>query len=507
MCMKSGRMSSYARDMIELRADAELKDIIVVAVPKLVGEGFFMCTIDIEYEWKHPRQVVRGVQDDDLGPNGMNSKLAEKEANDMVSSSHATSSKAFGSPTTTLLAEMINDLERQTPDETLVLVDDDGKSLKKVKIKRSRAAWILLWASSAGAAAFTSFLGTSELSVVIFSSSQRGHIFKTCPMEKQNEGTEIIGNRSETTKVINEGFMAIKPSVSLKYPEPIHLETKCMIKGTDQGHWDDICFAVNKLDDQMKFLFTYGIGEVVVKNGDEGYLIPGVYYAPEVTLNVLSIEQLERQGVDIIYEDNTCRLAYMFKNPKDHKFNEDKLRIMHNEYLEKYFESLDNSAEQNKTVGLVSMQDDMIEIKGALYSTKVTTFNEYVVFLNLIKQDEIISQQWDTFRGKFDKKLVEGLGGYLSVYFGNEFGTIGEILGLSKQDGEEVKKCYIKYLDVFTSYYKTARVPNQEHRSNLDIPTKIVEEGKDILALASPKILQRSKHPTWRQQTEKEKRR
>ncbi|GJY73180.1 hypothetical protein Tco_0477611 [Tanacetum coccineum] len=124
----------YARDMIELRADAELKDIIVVAVPKLVGEGFFMCTIDIEYEWKHPRQVVRGVQDDDLGPNGMNSKLAEKEANDMVSSSHATSSKAFGSPTTTLLAEMINDLERQTPDETLVLVDDDGKSLKKVKI-------------------------------------------------------------------------------------------------------------------------------------------------------------------------------------------------------------------------------------------------------------------------------------------------------------------------------------------------------------------------------------
>nr|GEY48918.1 ARID DNA-binding domain-containing protein [Tanacetum cinerariifolium] len=73
-------------------------------------------------------------------------------------------------------------------------------------------------------------------------------------------------------------------------------------------------------------------------------------------------------------------------------------------------------------------------------------------------------------------KLIKGLGGYLSIYFGREFGTIGEILGLSKQGGEEVKKCYIQYLDVFTSYYKTARVPNQEHT---------VEEGKKYTCPAS----------------------
>ncbi|GKA77045.1 ARID DNA-binding domain-containing protein [Tanacetum coccineum] len=363
-----------------------------------------------------------------------------------------------------------------------------------------------------------------------FKCRQMGHVVKNCPMKTQSEGTEMFGNRSKSAQVISEGFMATKPSVSLKYPELIHFETKCMIKGIDQGHWDDIwyvsnntnmhlcsklnlfcnikeSFSANKLDNQMKFLFTYGIGEVVVKNGDQGYLIPGVHYAPEVTLNILSIELLESQGIEIIYEDNTCRLIYMFKNPKDHKFNEDKLRIMHNEYLEKYFESLENSAEENKTVGLVPMQDDMIEIKGTLYSTKVNTFNEYVAFLNLIKQDEIISQQWDTFRERFDKvvrwfyksylekplpgpippkingvqihlfdlyKLIEGLGGYLSVYFGNEFGTIGEILGLSKQDGEEIKRCYTNYLDVFTCYYKTARVP-----------TKNVEEGNEDTCLTS----------------------
>ncbi|GKE06914.1 hypothetical protein Tco_1398932 [Tanacetum coccineum] len=123
----------------------------------------------------------------------------------------------------------------------------------------------------------------------------------------------------------------------------------------------------------MKFLFIYGIGEVVVKNSDQGYLIPGVHYAPEVTLNILSIELLERQGIEIVYEDNTCRLTYMFSNPNDHKLNEDKLRTMQNEYLEKYFDSLEKGDTSNtgmKTVGMISMEDDLIEIKGTIYSTR-----------------------------------------------------------------------------------------------------------------------------------------
>ncbi|GKB41074.1 hypothetical protein Tco_0886016, partial [Tanacetum coccineum] len=39
---KHGGRSSFARAMIELRADVELKDTIIVYVPKLVGEGFSM---------------------------------------------------------------------------------------------------------------------------------------------------------------------------------------------------------------------------------------------------------------------------------------------------------------------------------------------------------------------------------------------------------------------------------------------------------------------------------
>ncbi|GJV49232.1 kinase-like domain, phloem protein 2-like protein [Tanacetum coccineum] len=55
MCMQSWGWSSYARVMIELRADVELKDNIVVAMPRITREGHYTCNVHVEYEWKPPR--------------------------------------------------------------------------------------------------------------------------------------------------------------------------------------------------------------------------------------------------------------------------------------------------------------------------------------------------------------------------------------------------------------------------------------------------------------------
>ncbi|GJV45611.1 hypothetical protein Tco_1430147 [Tanacetum coccineum] len=46
--------SSYARALIMVQVDVDLKDNIVVAMPKLVGEDFYTCTVHVEYEWKPP---------------------------------------------------------------------------------------------------------------------------------------------------------------------------------------------------------------------------------------------------------------------------------------------------------------------------------------------------------------------------------------------------------------------------------------------------------------------
>ncbi|GKE46239.1 retrotransposon protein, putative, ty1-copia subclass, partial [Tanacetum coccineum] len=52
MCMQSWGRSSYARVIIELRADVELKDNIVVVMPEITREGHYACNVHVEYEWK-----------------------------------------------------------------------------------------------------------------------------------------------------------------------------------------------------------------------------------------------------------------------------------------------------------------------------------------------------------------------------------------------------------------------------------------------------------------------
>nr|GEW49465.1 bulb-type lectin domain-containing protein [Tanacetum cinerariifolium] len=152
-------------------------------------------------------------------------------------------------------------------------------------------------------------------------------------------------------------------------------------------------------------------------------------------------------------------------------------------------------------------EGEMARAEDNINSSEVHTFYEFVAFLNLIKNDEIVSKGWDTYMERFDKvlkwfynhylkrqlpgpippiihrvqiylfdlyKLVDYMGGYLSVNFGQEFDVIAEILGLTKGDGKEIKRCYISYLDVFTSYYKIARAPQ--------IPTKVKEDLESLVS-------------------------
>ncbi|GJV76440.1 ARID DNA-binding domain-containing protein [Tanacetum coccineum] len=198
-------------------------------------------------------------------------------------------------------------------------------------------------------------------------------------------------------------------------------------------------------------------------------------------------ELLEKQGFDVGYDGNRCTLFPMFKDKKIHHFDEDKMRKMQNKYLQDYFESIANKD---------GMEQDTVRIKGNLYSTKVQTFNDFVIFLNLIKHDDIVSQEWDYFRNMFNKhvkwffnpylerflpgslppivngveihlfdlyKLIENLGGYLSVHFSQEFDKVGEIMGLPKGNGEEIRRCYMNYLEILTSHLKTARAPLKAH--------------------------------------------
>ncbi|XP_021985797.1 uncharacterized protein LOC110881991 [Helianthus annuus] len=52
MCAENWGRSSYARAMIEVNAETELKDYISIAIPKMDEEGYIMERIKVEYEWR-----------------------------------------------------------------------------------------------------------------------------------------------------------------------------------------------------------------------------------------------------------------------------------------------------------------------------------------------------------------------------------------------------------------------------------------------------------------------
>ncbi|GJR73883.1 hypothetical protein Tco_0086248 [Tanacetum coccineum] len=181
MCMQSWGTLSYARAMIELRADVELKDTIVVAMPKL-DECPKSIGSDVEKKLKNASQAPRSVMvgskvefkpikqvygplskknnvdtngnkkkdvesrkevsnsnpfdvlnsvenDVDLGTNEVTSNLASKEAN---SSGSLFWNMGASSTSTTPIVDKIDKFEKLIIDGKVTLVDDEGKPLKKV---------------------------------------------------------------------------------------------------------------------------------------------------------------------------------------------------------------------------------------------------------------------------------------------------------------------------------------------------------------------------------------
>ncbi|GKD04631.1 ARID DNA-binding domain-containing protein [Tanacetum coccineum] len=66
-------------------------------------------------------------------------------------------------------------------------------------------------------------------------------------------------------------------------------------------------------------------------------------------------------------------------------------------------------------------------------------------------------------------KIVDSLGGYLCVTLGDKWKTIANLQGLTKDDGEAVKGCYKKFIDMVQVYYETAKMPWYEKKPKEDV--------------------------------------
>ncbi|GKA67752.1 ARID DNA-binding domain-containing protein [Tanacetum coccineum] len=279
---------------------------------------------------------------------------------------------------------------------------------------------------------------------------------------------------------------------------------------------------IGKEETEKKFIFSYGIGDVTMEAREGNFLIPNVHYTPEVTLNVLSYDLLEEQGYTVEISNNKCYIHYMFgekgkgKAQVESVSEDDGLREVvteHNKFLDKYFESIEPKNEGSLVKGLEELKwdrddehdyvdEEYISWNGSLYAIKVNSLPRFLSFMNLIKKDGMVYKNWDIFSKKYvdmlkwfylvylnydmlEKippvvgvmeinllslhKIVDNLGGYLCVTLGDKWKTVAGLQGLTDDDGEAMKECYRKFIDMVQVYYETAKKPWYERKPKEDV--------------------------------------
>ncbi|GKC17855.1 hypothetical protein Tco_1014637 [Tanacetum coccineum] len=174
MCMQSWGKSSYASAMIEFRDKMELKDTIMVAKPKLVGERNL--SSDVTKNLKNPRQAARGVpigHKVGLKPvkqvyghvSKNNANTSGKKKQDVMPVQEVSNSKPFNalnSDENDDDLDKINKLERQILDGKLMFMDDDGNPLVPTGNVDSESEVEVVFDETANLMASTSFDGGSD---------------------------------------------------------------------------------------------------------------------------------------------------------------------------------------------------------------------------------------------------------------------------------------------------------------------------------------------------------
>nr|GEW41062.1 hypothetical protein [Tanacetum cinerariifolium] len=158
LSQKGSEVGRGVRVMIELQVDVELKDNIVMDMPKITRDGHYTCNVYVEYEWKPSRcssckvfghiheecskntgtckkKIVKSLakllkvdNDVEFSTNENTTNLVNNRATSSGSSfMNIDNDEEFVSNTP--IGEKINKIERQICEGELRLLDNDGNSL------------------------------------------------------------------------------------------------------------------------------------------------------------------------------------------------------------------------------------------------------------------------------------------------------------------------------------------------------------------------------------------
>ncbi|GJT77886.1 ARID DNA-binding domain-containing protein [Tanacetum coccineum] len=337
-----------------------------------------------------------------------------------------------------------------------------------------------------------------------------------------------------------------KPTVKqvdekLKYPEIVHVITDYMVEGTDFANWDNIC------EKKFIFSYGIGEATVETKDRkmvipcvlytpkttlnilsidqleDQGYVVKYGHNKCSITY------MFDDNSGDTRTKESQNHEEITNKDEEDHVHKETESMVAkHNKYLEAYFDSIDPKEECSLIKGLEELKwdknevhdyldEDYISMNGTLYAIKVNSFPRFIFFLNLIKKDSIVYKNWEVLRKRFLDmikwfylvflnqdmleplppvigdveidllglyKMINSMGGYLSVTLENKWKEVAVIHGLTEAHEDELKSCYKRTIEMVKCYYDTTMKPWFREEP---VKTKMVEDGRDYAKKENPR--------------------
>ncbi|GKC06762.1 ARID DNA-binding domain-containing protein, partial [Tanacetum coccineum] len=327
-----------------------------------------------------------------------------------------------------------------------------------------------------------------------------------CPNKKNRTIVEVPAKDNNSKKPT-----VMRTKENLKYPERVHVITDYMIEGRDYSNWDNIwyvssaykkhmcptkslfkklktSFKVEGTQHEKKFILSHGVGEAKVETKDKKLVIPYVLYTPETTLNVLSFYQLKDQGYVVKYGHNKCSITYMFDDKKS-------VVAKQNKYLDAYFDSIDPKKECSLIKGFEDLNWDTNEVQEYLDEDYISMNGTLKRFLDMIKWFYLVYLNQDVleplppvignvevdFLGLY--KMIDSMGGYLSVTFGNKWKEVAVIHGLTEAHEDELKSFYKCTIEMVKCYYDTTMKPWFREEP---VITKMVEGGRDYAKKENP---------------------
>ncbi|GKC38266.1 ARID DNA-binding domain-containing protein [Tanacetum coccineum] len=428
-------------------------------------------------------------------------------------------------------------------------ISPEGKQLLRQKVEEVMSYNSSKLQPSSKQTGKSSGLSRKERRARCYICRKRGHVYWKCINKERSTKNQEPNMTSPVMTEVQE---------KINYPERVHVTTDYLVEGSDKGNWNNIWYVSSAYKRHMspmkhlfkrmiqrfkvegteekekKFLISYGVGEAFVETNEGRITVSNVLFTPEITLNILSIDQLEEQGYMVSYVDNKCRIKYMFDEMPEaveqeatiEGEDEDSIIKSHNSFLDGYFRSLDLNEECSLIKGMedlkMNKEDDhdyvdneYLSLNGTLYIMKVNTFPRFISFLDLIKIDKLVYGNWEVLKGKFMEmlewfylgylkqdvlgelppvigviridllglyKFVDAMGGYMNVTFNDKWYQVANILGLANEHHETVKEVYKEYIGMVKVYYEEAK------RSRHGEPRDVAENCRGTAERERPQV-------------------